>query len=184
MTNINNGEPVLTTTLKAHAGEMAAQNGKVVFRCASTDPSATDGFVYTIAYMHEGTLLREGWEYWPDWFRHTFPPASIYMDEYQSWAAKTSGAYGKGQGRVLWATVALCGEVGEFANLVKKKYNHGHNIPLSVFAIELGDISWYVAELASALGLSLLEIARANIQKLRARYPQGFSKDTSINRNN
>lgn len=41
---------------------------------------------------------------------------------------------------------------------------------------------WYVAEVASGLGVSLEEVARKNIEKLKARYPDGFDPDKSINR--
>lgn len=48
---------------------------------------------------------------------------------------------------------------------------------------ELGDIAWYLAEASSALDCSLEEILVSNIEKLKKRYPQGFSEVDSINRN-
>ena len=45
---------------------------------------------------------------------------------------------------------------------------------------ELGDIAWYLAEAATALGLPLEDILRANIEKLKRRYPQGFSASRSL----
>ena len=47
---------------------------------------------------------------------------------------------------------------------------------------ELGDICWYIAETATALDLSLEDIMAANIEKLRKRYPEGFSSKASIHR--
>jgi hypothetical protein len=41
---------------------------------------------------------------------------------------------------------------------------------------------WYVATLATTAGLSLEEIAVANIEKLKTRYPEGFSEERSIHR--
>ena len=50
------------------------------------------------------------------------------------------------------------------------------------FAKELGDICWYLAEAATAIGVDLESIMAANIEKLRKRYPEGFSTEDSINR--
>ncbi len=47
---------------------------------------------------------------------------------------------------------------------------------------ELGDILWYLTWMCSEFGFSLEEVARSNISKLRARYPDGFSVERSINR--
>ena len=47
---------------------------------------------------------------------------------------------------------------------------------------ELGDIAWYLAEIATALDVPLEEILERNLEKLRARYPEGFSSERSQNR--
>ena len=47
---------------------------------------------------------------------------------------------------------------------------------------ELGDVLWYVSELASGLGATLEEIAERNIEKLYKRYPDGFATERSVNR--
>ena len=104
------------------------------------------------------------------------------MNEYQQLAARTAGAGGDGERRLMVAALGLAGEAGEFANLVKKLTAHGHNIPLETLADELGDALWYVAEAATACGLSLGDIAQGNIRKLQERYPEGFAQDRSINR--
>ena len=49
-------------------------------------------------------------------------------------------------------------------------------------AKELGDICWYIAEAASAIGYDLETIMQMNIDKLRKRYPEGFSVERSKNR--
>ncbi len=108
----------------------------------------------------------------------------LTIDQYQSLASRTAGAGGDGERRLIIAALGLAGEAGEFANMVKKLTAHGHNIPADKLAEELGDIMWYVAEAATALERSLGEIAHNNVNKLRERYPEGFSEDRSRNRKN
>jgi NTP pyrophosphatase (non-canonical NTP hydrolase) len=107
---------------------------------------------------------------------------TLTVDEYQSLAARTAGAGGEGERRLIIAALGLAGEAGEFANMVKKLAAHGHDISPEKLADELGDILWYTAEAASAIGLSLGDIAQLNVDKLRQRYPEGFSQERSINR--
>ena len=106
----------------------------------------------------------------------------LSLDEYQHLAGRTSGAGGDGERRLMVAALGLAGESGEFANLVKKLTAHGHDISAETLGDELGDVLWYIAEAASACGLSLDEIARQNVEKLRKRYPDGFDQERSINR--
>jgi NTP pyrophosphatase (non-canonical NTP hydrolase) len=106
----------------------------------------------------------------------------INLNQYQELAERTSGAGGQGDRRLIIAALGLAGEAGEFANMVKKLTAHGHDIPPESLADELGDVLWYVAEAASACGLELGDIAHKNVEKLRRRYPEGFSQERSINR--
>jgi NTP pyrophosphatase (non-canonical NTP hydrolase) len=106
----------------------------------------------------------------------------LTLEEYQSLAARTAGAGGDGERRLIIAALGLTGEAGEFANMVKKLTAHGHEISPEILADELGDVLWYVAEAASASGLSLGDLAQQNVEKLRRRYPEGFSEDRSRNR--
>lgn len=82
-------------------------------------------------------------------------------------------------------TLGLCGEAGEVADIVKKIEFHGHPFDdktIGKLKLELGDVLWYVAMLASHLGFSLSDVAVANQEKLLRRYPDGFSSSDSINR--
>jgi NTP pyrophosphatase (non-canonical NTP hydrolase) len=76
----------------------------------------------------------------------------------------------------------LAGESGEVADLVKKHFFQGHPLDEEHLAKELGDIAWYLAETAYAIGYSLDTILRMNVEKLRNRYPDGFDISKSINR--
>ena len=80
------------------------------------------------------------------------------------------------------AVMGLCGESGEACDIVKKHLFHGHELDRDALIKELGDVAWYLAEAAEALDLSLDEVFERNIEKLKKRYPEGFSSERSINR--
>lgn len=97
------------------------------------------------------------------------------LNEFQIEAKRTSAAPFPERERLLVQTLGLCGEAGEVADLVKKATWHGRDLCPADMAIELGDVLWYLADIATALGLTLEEIAAMNVAKLRARYPDGFT---------
>lgn len=106
------------------------------------------------------------------------------LNWYQNSAFRTSGGYGEvgSEKHLLTSALSLAGEVGELCNLLKKIVRHGHELDKRRLKDELGDILWYVADLCSALDLDLDEVAIDNLQKLRHRYPKGFSEFDSQNR--
>jgi len=65
---------------------------------------------------------------------------------------------------------------------VKKWLAQGHELDKAHLARELGDVAWYLAEAATALDMPLEDIFRANIEKLKQRYPQGFETQRSLTR--
>jgi NTP pyrophosphatase (non-canonical NTP hydrolase) len=101
---------------------------------------------------------------------------------YQNMALRTARADEEPEKALLIRTLGLTGEAGEVADYVKKCAGHGHPLDKSVIEKELGDVLWYVAALAHNLGLDMAGIARKNIDKLKKRYPEGFSEDASRNR--
>lgn len=74
----------------------------------------------------------------------------------------------------IWAH-GLAGEAGEVCDLLKKTHGHGKPYDADKMLKELGDVIWYVAVLAHAHGFTLDQVAQANVDKLKARYPKGFS---------
>ena len=73
-------------------------------------------------------------------------------------------------------------ESGEAIDIVKKHLHQGHPLDKEKLANELGDIAWYLAETAYALDIPLEQILRMNLEKLKNRYPEGFSTERSMNR--
>ena len=80
------------------------------------------------------------------------------------------------------AVMGLCGESGEAIDIVKKHLHQGHELDKEKLQKELGDIAWYLAEAATALDMDLEDVLQANIEKLRRRYPEGFSCERSRTR--
>lgn len=78
---------------------------------------------------------------------------------------------------LLYPTLGLCGEAGEVAEKVKKMIRDDGGVlsdqRREALAGELGDVLWYVAQLATEAGLDLDAIARGNLDKLRSREERG-----------
>lgn len=77
-------------------------------------------------------------------------------------------------GDVLNAALGLSGEVGELNDMLKKWIFHEKQLDIDHAKKEAGDICWYLAMLCESFGWSLDEIMQINIDKLKARYPEGF----------
>ena len=105
------------------------------------------------------------------------------INEYQTAALRTAQT-DKLTARelLLNSALGLCGESGEVSDLVKKHRFQGHDLELDHVAKELGDISWYLAVGAYSIGYDLEKILQMNVDKLKARYPDGFSTDRSLHR--
>ena len=87
--------------------------------------------------------------------------------------------------RLITAAMGICAEGGEFTEVVKKCVFQGK--PMDEHTMyhlkrELGDIMWYIAQGCIALEIPLEDIIWMNIEKLEARYPNGFEQFRSENR--
>ena len=106
------------------------------------------------------------------------------MNEYQKLAMRTDDPqkYNSGLNRLINALMGLNGEAGEAIDLLKKALFQGHELEKDKLIEELGDNLWYLAEAAETIGVTLEDIANANLLKLLKRYPDGFKEEDSINR--
>lgn len=110
------------------------------------------------------------------------PDAPMNLNEYQQLAARTIGRDRTHQQQLANAALGLAGEAGEVADTMKKHLFHGFPLDREALVKELGDCMWYIAMFATELGIGLDEIGNTNIEKLRRRYPDGFSEERSQNR--
>jgi NTP pyrophosphatase (non-canonical NTP hydrolase) len=73
----------------------------------------------------------------------------------------------------IYPTLGLCGEAGEVADKVKKVLRDQGGVfderIREDLRLELGDVLWYVAQIATELDLRLEDIAAANLAKLSSR---------------
>lgn len=95
-------------------------------------------------------------------------------------AGKTAEKYDLGG--IFNAAFGLSGEVGEFNDMLKKWVFHEKELDVVHAKKELGDIMWYVAMMCHSFGWELDEILQMNVDKLKARYPQGFDVALANNR--
>ena len=106
------------------------------------------------------------------------------INEYQKLAMTTLNPALSERDVLINAVMGLCGESGEAIDVVKKHLAQGHELDREHLIKELGDIAWYLAEAATVLGVDLEEVLQRNIDKLKARYPDGFNVQKSVNREN
>lgn len=104
------------------------------------------------------------------------------LNEYQALAQRTSRKELTPREHLFNGVLGMAGEAGECADLVKKHCYQDARPIHDALLDELGDVLWYAAETAVALGVTLDEVAQHNIEKLRRRYPEGFEADRSLHR--
>lgn len=103
------------------------------------------------------------------------------LNEYQKKAQKFVNKNLNDEEVRAHSMLGLCSEVGELQGLFQKKLQ-GHGLNEIHVKKELGDVLWFVAEVATAYEWDLNEIAEMNIEKLEARYPNGFEVEKSLHR--
>lgn len=103
------------------------------------------------------------------------------LNEYQHQAARTISEELLPHEIESHALHGMTSEIGEIHGLFQKVYQ-GHEVNGEHLKKELGDLMWFIAEYCTACDWSLEDIARMNIEKLKARYPDGFDAERSLHR--
>jgi NTP pyrophosphatase (non-canonical NTP hydrolase) len=104
------------------------------------------------------------------------------FNEYQDLTTRTAGTFEDKQTELVAWAMGIGGESGEVVDIIKKHVFHGHELESLKTIYELGDLLFYIARMANALGCTLEDVAEFNIEKLEKRYPEGFSTERSVNR--
>ena len=100
---------------------------------------------------------------------------------YQEQARRTQNPNLTREERRNHALFGLASECGEILGIYQKRYQ-GHSAPTDRVVDELGDMLWFAAELCDVLDIDMDDVAQHNADKLRARYPRGFSAERSLHR--
>lgn len=95
------------------------------------------------------------------------------FNEYQKAAKRTR--YGNEQVLTNCA-LGLAGETGQVIDLVKDYTFKGRPLDRAALTHELGDVLWYLSQIAEWADLPFDQVAQANIEELNRRYPNGFTK--------
>lgn len=108
-------------------------------------------------------------------------------NDYQQLAGRTlidkpDATYTDHELMLVWNALGLTGEAGEVADTIKKAVFHQHGLDRDELIKELGDVIWYVAALCTKLDVPMSQVMERNIDKLKKRYPEGYSSDASKTR--
>ena len=103
------------------------------------------------------------------------------LAEYQRLARRTQNSELSPRCMLEHALWGLTAEVGEVCSLHQKQHQ-GHALSKETLQKEIGDVLWFLGELCDVYGFNLNDIAEKNIEKLRKRYPEGFTSERSIHR--
>ncbi len=107
------------------------------------------------------------------------------FNEYQKLSRRTA-VYPNAGSNYVYPTLGLSGEAGEVAEKIKKVIRDEGGVISETkkkeIEKELGDVLWYISQLASELGASLDGVAQQNIDKLYARMERGVLAGSGDNR--
>jgi NTP pyrophosphatase (non-canonical NTP hydrolase) len=106
----------------------------------------------------------------------------VDLDAYQSLAARTRNPALDQHALLLDAAAGLAEEAGEILGTIRKHLFQGRPLDREAVTRELGDALWCLSAVATSLEVSLGDVAHTNVDKLRRRYPDGFTPDAAAAR--
>lgn len=87
---------------------------------------------------------------------------------------------------LIFPVLGLAGETGEVVEKIKKIFRDDNGVvsdeKREEIKKELGDVLWYLAQIAITLDIKLSDIAESNIEKTHSRYERGVSHGSGDNR--
>jgi len=159
--------------------------------------------LFVIADYDSGDVERkepdkcEGWE-WFDWEelpielfipiknlkKLNFNPISFGVDEsvaklglneYQEACKRTSKKFASPETEIATWGLGIAGEAGDVASCIKKTFAHKNDSVKDGIKENIGDMMWYAAMICNFFGWGLEDCLQGNVNKLKVRYPDGFS---------
>ena len=109
-------------------------------------------------------------------------PDGINEEDYRIETQRTAGKFATLEEELTMLCMGLAGEAGEVVDTIKKVVFHKHPLDIAELTKELGDTHWYFTRLMDTLGIRPEIVRQLNVEKLRLRFPNGFSSEDSIKR--
>ncbi len=107
------------------------------------------------------------------------------FNEYQHLAKQTAVGLAVGEGDpldgLIYLTLGLAGESGEVVEKIKKAWRNGSTVEKDIVR-ELGDVLWYLAMIATKLGVDFSTVAEVNVDKLSDRQKRGVLRSEGDDR--
>jgi len=97
------------------------------------------------------------------------------LKEYQKLCKSTSQKFDDKEKEILTWGLGIAGEAGDVAGCIKKTFSH-KNDQREGIRENIGDTMWYMAMICNYFGWDFDEVLGENIEKLKKRYPQGFTE--------
>mgnify|MGYP001196004729 CR=1 FL=1 len=103
------------------------------------------------------------------------------LKEYQELCKNTAKKFDIPDKEILTWGLGIAGEAGDIASCIKKTIIHDNDQKIGIRE-NIGDTLWYAAMICNFFGWDMQEVLNENIEKLKKRYPNGFTiKDARRN---
>jgi len=96
------------------------------------------------------------------------------LKEYQELCKATAKKFESAEKEILTWGLGIAGEAGDVASCIKKTFAHDNDQKTGIRE-NIGDALWYAAMICNFFEWDMQEVLDENIEKLRKRYPEGFT---------
>lgn len=116
-------------------------------------------------------------------FSESFAREINTMFNYLNDCLRTEAASPNEETRLLHAGMGFATEAGEFMDAIKRLWFYKKPVDKINLKEEVGDMLWYCSIALSVLGITYAEAMKANIDKLKKRFPDKFTHQDALTRN-
>ena len=97
------------------------------------------------------------------------------LTDYQKICRATAKKFDNKELEIYTWGLGIAGEAGDVASCIKKTFAHENSTVQDGIRENLGDTLWYMAMICNYFGWDMQEVMQDNINKLKKRYPKGFT---------